>query len=59
MVGAGPGGCATAITAASQGLRVCLLDAADFPRARPGETLHPGVDLTAANLANDGSCTSE
>ncbi len=44
VVGAGPAGCATAIYCAQQGLRVALLEKALFPRHRPGETLHPGVE---------------
>lgn len=44
VVGAGPAGCATAIGCAQKGLRVALLEQAAFPRHRPGETLHPGVE---------------
>jgi flavin-dependent dehydrogenase len=43
IVGAGPAGSAAAIIAALRGLEVTLLDAAAFPRDRPGEALHPGV----------------
>jgi flavin-dependent dehydrogenase len=44
VVGAGPAGCATAIYCAQRGLRVVLLETRAFPRHRPGETLHPGVE---------------
>ena len=44
IVGGGPAGCAAAIHAASQKLKVCILERETFPRHRPGETLHPGVE---------------
>lgn len=44
VVGAGPAGGAAAITAAAAGLRVRVVERACFPRHRPGETLHPGVE---------------
>lgn len=44
VVGGGPAGCATAIRCAQSGLRVGLLERSHFPRHRPGETLHPGVE---------------
>ncbi len=34
IVGAGPAGCSAAIAAAARGLRVALVDAAEFPRSR-------------------------
>src|SRR5438552_7770760 len=43
VLGAGPAGSATAITCAKAGLCVALLEREEFPRAAPGETLHPGV----------------
>lgn len=50
VIGGGPGGSATAITCASLGLRVRLLERQAFPAERPGETLHPGVELVLAQL---------
>jgi flavin-dependent dehydrogenase len=44
VIGAGPAGTAAAITAASRGLHVILVEKDVFPRYRPGETLHPGVE---------------
>ncbi len=44
IIGAGPAGCAAAISARQAGLKVMLIEArADVCRA-PGETLHPGVE---------------
>ncbi|MBW4515763.1 MAG: tryptophan 7-halogenase [Timaviella obliquedivisa GSE-PSE-MK23-08B] len=44
IIGSGPAGAAAAIAAAQLGLEVILLEAQAFPRSRPGETLHPGVE---------------
>ncbi|UOQ71629.1 NAD(P)/FAD-dependent oxidoreductase [Hymenobacter cellulosilyticus] len=44
IVGGGPAGSAAAIWAARAGAQVVLLEHRAFPRARPGETLHPGVE---------------
>jgi flavin-dependent dehydrogenase len=44
IVGAGPAGSAAAIWGAQRGLRVVLLDRVPFPRFRPGECLHPGLE---------------
>jgi flavin-dependent dehydrogenase len=50
VVGGGPAGSAAAIAAARHGLRVALMEAARFPRYRPGETLHPGVGVILEQL---------
>jgi flavin-dependent dehydrogenase len=50
VLGGGPAGAAAAIWAAGAGLRVTLLERASFPRPRPGETLHPGVEVVLARL---------
>ena len=44
VVGGGPAGSAAAIWAARLNLRVRLMERSAFPRHRPGETLHPGVE---------------
>jgi flavin-dependent dehydrogenase len=44
IVGAGPAGCSAAIHAAESGLSVLILEGLPFPRTRPGETLHPGIE---------------
>ena len=54
-IGAGPAGCAAAITAAADGAAVCLIDRAAPPRQRPGETLHPGTVLLLERLGIGGA----
>jgi flavin-dependent dehydrogenase len=44
VIGGGPGGSAAAIACAKANLRVLLLEKYPFPRHRPGETLHPGIE---------------
>ena len=44
IIGAGPAGCAAAIQLARAGGHVTIIEALDFPRHRPGETLHPGIE---------------
>lgn len=44
ILGGGPAGCAAAIACAQRGLDVVLVESQEFPRDRPGETLHPGVE---------------
>ena len=44
IIGSGPAGTSTAIHSAQAGLRVAILERQEFPRHRPGETLHPGIE---------------
>ena len=44
IVGGGPAGAAAAIQCARSGLQVSVVEQAAFPRHRPGETLHPGIE---------------
>ena len=44
IIGAGPAGTSAAIWAAKFGLSVTIIESLKFPRYRPGETLHPGVE---------------
>jgi len=44
IIGAGAGGSAAAIHCAQAGLKVALIERQEFPRHRPGETLHPGIE---------------
>jgi flavin-dependent dehydrogenase len=56
VVGGGPAGAAAAITGAAAGLSVVLLEAVGSARPRPGETLHPGVEVVLRELdAADGA----
>ncbi|GAB1541176.1 geranylgeranyl reductase family protein [Scytonema sp. NUACC21] len=50
VVGSGPAGSAAAIWCAQRGLRVALIEAKPFPRSRPGETLHPGIEPLLVQL---------
>ncbi|WP_448647363.1 NAD(P)/FAD-dependent oxidoreductase [Pseudomonas mohnii] len=50
VIGAGPAGCATAIWAAARGLSVLLVERSQFPRFRPGECLHPGIEVLFRDL---------
>jgi 2-polyprenyl-6-methoxyphenol hydroxylase-like FAD-dependent oxidoreductase len=55
VIGGGPAGCATAIWCAQQNLRVAILEEQSFPRHRPGETLHPGINSLFKQLGIDKS----
>jgi flavin-dependent dehydrogenase len=50
IVGAGPAGAASAITLRQAGLSVVILERERFPRDRPGETLHPGIEPLLTQL---------
>lgn len=50
VIGAGPAGAAAAIRCALAGLKVTLIERSAFPRFRPGETLHPGIEPLLAQL---------
>jgi flavin-dependent dehydrogenase len=51
VIGAGPAGCAAAIWAAARGLSVHLVERLHSPRVRPGECLHPGIEVLFRDLA--------
>jgi len=44
VIGAGPAGCAAAISARQAGLETILIEACTSVHNAPGETLHPGVE---------------
>jgi flavin-dependent dehydrogenase len=50
VIGAGPAGCSAAISCARHGLKVAIVERLLFPRHRPGETLHPGMELLLQQL---------
>jgi len=50
VIGGGPAGAAAAITARQAGIGVVILEASRFPRFRPGETLHPGLEPLLLHL---------
>jgi len=50
ILGAGPAGCAAAISARLAGMSVTLLQARHAPHRVPGETLHPGVETLFKSL---------
>jgi flavin-dependent dehydrogenase len=44
IIGAGPAGTAAALSLLNARVPVIILERAPFPRYRPGETLHPGIE---------------
>ena len=44
VIGGGPAGTSAAIRSALGGANVVLIERCQFPRQRPGETLHPGIE---------------
>lgn len=66
IIGGGPAGSAAAIQSQQYKLRTCLIESSIFPRHKPGETLHPGIEplldkltarnaLSATNLRHNGN----
>ena len=43
IIGAGPGGCSSAIELAKRGFQVAILEKSNFPRHRIGESLPPKI----------------
>ena len=50
IVGAGPAGSAAAISLTEAGYECAIVERSEFPRYRPGETLHPGIQPLIAQL---------
>lgn len=50
IIGGGPAGASAAITASQAGYRAVVLERSVFPRDRPGETLHPGIEPLLRSL---------
>ncbi|NGZ95289.1 MAG: hypothetical protein CV089_03995 [Nitrospira sp. WS110] len=50
IIGGGPSGAAAALTLLSAQIPVAILEQSQFPRFRPGETLHPGIESLLATL---------
>lgn len=50
IIGSGPGGTAAAISLAQMGLSAVIVERDNFPRHRPGETLHPGIEPLLSQL---------
>jgi flavin-dependent dehydrogenase len=58
VLGAGPAGCGAAILGAQNDLKIALLERQAFPRHRPGETLHPGIEPLLRQLGVDSALHS-
>lgn len=50
IIGAGPAATATAITLRQKGLSCLIVEREQMPRYRPGETLHPGMEVLFRKL---------
>lgn len=50
IIGGGPAGVAAAIPLLDAGIPVTIMERESFPRYRPGETLHPGIEPLLENL---------
>jgi 2-polyprenyl-6-methoxyphenol hydroxylase-like FAD-dependent oxidoreductase len=44
IIGGGPAGCSAAIWLRQNGFQTTLIESSNFPRNKPGEILHPGVE---------------
>ena len=54
VIGGGPTGTSAAITARQLGASVVIIEATEFPRFRPGESLHPGIEPLLEALGVEG-----
>ena len=59
VIGGGPAGSAAAIGCAQRGLHVALIERHDFPRFRPGESLHPGIEPVLHQLGVAGQLCAQ
>lgn len=50
IIGGGPSGAAAALTLLDAQIPVTIVEQKSFPRYRPGETLHPGIEPLLAKL---------
>jgi flavin-dependent dehydrogenase len=50
IMGGGPSGVAAALTLLKAQIHVTIIEREPFPRYRPGETLHPGIESLLARL---------
>lgn len=50
IIGGGPSGAAAALTLLNAQIPVTIVEQKSFPRFRPGETLHPGIEPLLARL---------
>ncbi len=50
IIGGGPSGTAAALTLLDAQIPVTIVESKPFPRYRPGETLHPGIEPLLAGL---------
>ena len=50
VIGGGPGGTAAALTLRNAQVPVTIVERESFPRYRPGETLHPGIEPLLSKL---------
>ena len=59
VIGGGPAGSAASISCAQRGLRTALIERDEFPRFRPGESLHPGVEPVLQQLGVAGQLCAQ